>query len=127
MAAPKWTTNAGGNVVASQSLAAGANTTAVVDFSAVMRGRLQVQATGGTTVSASAGLQVQIRSHWPSVSGNPLDTTPMFTYVLPISVNTLDSFSFYLDSAIYALILVNNDATNPITVMVTSDTLSWPT
>lgn len=128
MAAPAWTSNTAGNALASVTLSnSGALQTFVLDFTGVMRGKCQVQSAAGGTVAGTNGCQVSIYSR-SGGNGTPVNDTIAFDqFTIPSTVSTTnDGPTFYLDSGLYYVTLKNLDASNNLTVLATSDTLSWP-
>lgn len=122
MAAPEMTKNAAGNVRASASLGAGANetVTTALDFSEKIEGQVTVKNTPGT-MSATKGLRCEFL---PRYGSTPATTTlPAISMDLPSAAAAAESKTFYLGTGVWALKLTNLDASNPVTVEVTSDTV----
>lgn len=128
MAAPAWTSNTAGNALGSVTLShTGALQTFELDFTTVMRGKCQVQSTPTGTVAATNGCQVSVYSR-SAGNGTPVnDTVLMFQFTMASVASTAGDQTFYLDSGLYHVTLKDLDTTNDVTVLATSDTLSWPT
>ena len=119
-AAPSVTYNAEGNLLATTtSLAGGASTAAMADFSVnCLGGWLQVYGKGGTTVGATNGVQVQV---FPRGSTTGNDTVAMWAYTFPLTANTVARESIFLPTGLYAVNLFNLDGTNAINVGLTAN------
>jgi hypothetical protein len=64
MGAPIWASNSAGNALSSVTLTHGGSAlqTFTLDYTSVMRGKFQVQSTGGASVSSTNGTQVTVYS-----------------------------------------------------------------
>src|SRR5690349_6281329 len=122
MSAPSMTFNAEGNVRASGSLAASANATYDLDFSALFEGQVTIENTPGGTVATTRGLKVEFL---PGFGTTPsYATIPELPYTLPsATASTLESKTFYLPTGKYRLRITNLDASNAVTVRITSSTI----
>jgi hypothetical protein len=123
MAAPTMTMGAA-VVRASATLAANTSdtVTANLDFSAKIEGQVTVVNTPGGTVASTRGLRVRF---YPRYGASPTTTTiPILDYTMPSeTASTLESRTFYLGTGKWSLTLTNLDASNAITVAVSSDTV----
>ncbi len=123
MSAPVWTYNPVGDLLASVTANhSHALQTFTVDFSGVMRGKIQIKNLAGGTVAATSGVQVSI---YP-ISTTNTDTVPLPQVTIASAVSTAVFQSIYLDGDKYSVTLQNLDGTNDVTVVATSSTLSWP-
>ncbi len=123
MAAPAWTYNAVGDLLASVTAShTGALQTFTADFSGVMTGQVQVKDAAGT-VAGTAGCQVSVYRIFTTNT----DTVPIIQFTITSVASTSEWQSIELPSGKYSISLKNLDATNDITVVATSATLSWPT
>lgn len=139
-AAPTFTPGSTGNVYGSNTLAAGANTTAVPFYIGVsgqsgaagsattgsaLGGRLQVSNTSGSATATTNGCQVTVYS---TSDGTSYDTLAYggTGFVIPTSstANTATLQSFDLPPGQYKINLKNLDTTNAITVQVTLGTIA---
>lgn len=122
---PSVTYNSAGNILAtSTSIAAsGSNSAGVVDFSTnSLGGWVQFTDTGGGTVAATNGLQVQV---FPAGDGTPnYDTVAMVTIAITTVVSTASRQSVLLPTGKYSIKLTNLDATNAITAGITSNPIA---
>jgi len=118
---PSVTFNAAYNMYASNTLAAGANISNTVDFSSsLLGGFVQIWNTGGGTVAATNGCQVQVFA--------TADTTPSYdtvpfsgaNFVIATVTSTAARQSIFLPTGKYSINLKNLDVTNAITVGITS-------
>lgn len=123
MAAPAWTYNSVGNALASVTLShTGTLQTFTVDWSSVMTGQLQVENTGGVSVAAGAGCQVSIYRVFTTNN----DNESVFQFTIPTTASNNNFQSIELSSGKYFVTLKNLDTTNDVTVVATTNTLSWP-
>jgi len=124
MPSPHTTTGSPGNALASQSVAAGASVTFNVDFSLMFEGELQIGCSFGT-VSATAGLQIQV---FPRVGSTPVtDTVPGTgsTTIAAASVSSLCQ-TIRLQTGRYMVKLTNLDASNGLlSVYATYDAVDY--
>lgn len=121
--APNWTTtNSEGNVIASGSLAASGTTTGDIDLTNPRkRGALvQVKAVGGGSVAATNGCKVELFARVGS--GPNVDTKSFRSFVIPVTSSTTDYKTFRVGPGRWRVKLTNLDASNAITVSVTTDT-----
>jgi hypothetical protein len=135
-AQPTFTPGSPGNIYASNSLAASASITTSAFYIGVagqtgaqgstttgsaLSGHVQVWNTGGATVSAGSGLQVQAVS---TSDGTNYDTVALggVNFVIATSVSTTAIESFELPPGQYKLKLTNTDTANAITVEATLGT-----
>ena len=122
--APSVTYNAAGNVLpTTTAIAGGASTSGAVDVSANSLGAwVQVTATGGATVAATNGCQVNI---YPAGDSTPhFDSIPTWIYVIPITASTAARLSILLPTGRFAFQLANLDGTNAITAGITSNPIA---
>ena len=122
MSAPSMTTShSAGNLLASGSLAASANTTFNVDYSAKIGGFIQIAVTFGT-VAATSGLQIDV---YRRIGSGPVtDTESAMTFLIPSTGSTTKDKSFALPTGRYQIKLTNLDGTNGLTgVSGTDDTI----
>lgn len=123
-ATPTTTYNAQGNILAAGTSIAGngSNSASIVDFSNTLGGEVGVTVTGGGTVAATSGLRVEVHP--------ALDSTPNYSTVarpqidLTTVVSTTTSYSVRLPNGKFRVKLTNLDATNAVTVSVTSNPTS---
>jgi hypothetical protein len=119
---PSVTFNAAGNILAvSTALAAsGVNSGSVVDFSVnSLGGWIQITDIGGGSVSATSGLQVQV---FPAGDSTPhYDSVAIYTFTITTVASTTSRQSILLPTGKYSITLTNLDATNGITVGITSN------
>ena len=118
---PSVTLNTRYNAYGSQTLANAASTTFAVDFSSSsLGGFVQVWDTGGSSVAATNGCQVQAFA--TADTGPNYDTVAFagtnFTFTTVAS--TPAAQSFFLPTGKYQIKLTNLDATNAITVGATT-------
>lgn len=123
MASPVMTTgNTAGNLLTSATIAASANTTFDVDYSAKFEGQIQLSITFGT-VAATSGVQVDVLRRIGS--GPAIDTVAMTGTVVASTASTTKLQSFNLPTGRYRIKLTNLDATNSVTsVTATDDTIN---
>jgi hypothetical protein len=122
---PTYTAAAAGNVIASASLAASAttNSSTAMDFSAAFQGQIHVLNTPGGSIAATRGLKIEIFRRYGTTPTTA--QTAMYTYTLPsTTASTAESVDIFLDTGVYNIKLTNLDASNAITVEVTSDKIS---
>jgi hypothetical protein len=117
---PSATLNAHGNALTSASLAANTAVSFTVDFtSSTLGGFVQIWNTGGGTVAATNGLQVQVFA--------TADTTPNYdtipfggvNFTIATVTSTAARQSFFLPTGKFQVTLTNLDVTNAITVEAT--------
>jgi hypothetical protein len=118
---PSMTFNAQAGALASQSLAASGTVTYNLDLSNKFEGQIQVKDTGGGTVAATNGCQIDVYRGFGA--GPTYDTTSMMTIVITTVVSTAKYASFSLPTGKYQVKLTNLDATNAITVESTLSTV----
>lgn len=119
--------NAVGDLRASASLGTGASATATadVDFSSVAEGRVHVDNTPGASVSSTRGLQVDCCQGYGASGTAEYETIPSVSVLLPSAVaNTLESRTIYLPPGKWRVVIRNLDATNAVTVTLTTSTVS---
>ena len=136
-AAPTFTAGSIGNIYGANALAANASTTQGPFYIGVsgqsgaegstttgsaVSGRVQVIDTGGATVAATNGCQVQIFS--TSDAGTTYDAVPFVFFVIPTVASTAQAASVDLPPGQYKLKLTNLDTTNAITVEATLGTVA---
>lgn len=120
LAAPTTTYNAAGNALSSQSLGASGTVTATVDFSSsTLSGWVSVSNTGGGTVAGTNGCKVEIFAACDSTPN--YDTTSLPAYTIATVVSTAKRQSVLLPNGKYQFKLTNLDASNAITVSITSN------
>lgn len=121
---PSCTLNTAGNIYASNSLGAGGSISNTVDFSSsTLGGYVQIW-NGAGTVAATAGLQVQVFA--------TADTTPNFDtipfagnyFVIPSVASFTNRQTVFLPTGKFSVKLTNLDATNAVTVEITSAPLA---
>lgn len=120
-ATPTTTYNAAGNILATGTTlaASGTNTTSIIDYSNTLGGEVGVTVTGGGTVAATSGVRVEVQP--------ALDSTPNYSTVarpqidLTTVASTVTSYSVRLPNGKFRIKLTNLDATNAVTVSVTSN------
>lgn len=126
MAGPAITYGSAGNVVASGSVSGGASTTATsVDFSTsgAFGGDIAVKVTTGGTVAGTNGCRLDIYAQGDASS--TFDTVATYTYTFSgLSASTTYQKSLRVPTGIYNVKATNLDATNAITVQITSSKLS---
>lgn len=118
---PSMTHNAEGNLIATGALGGGANTTADIDASNKISVQIQVRNTGGSVVSSTNGLRVEVFRRFGSGPTN--DTDPVTSFTIPTIVSTTRYRSIELPTGRYRIRLTNLDATNSITVEATTSTI----
>jgi hypothetical protein len=119
---PSVTYNSQGNILAtSTSVAASSSRSgSIVDFSSnSLGGWVQVTPTGGTAVAPTNGCQVSIYAAGDSTPH--YDYYPIIQQTIAVVANTATPLSFLLPTAKYSVSIVNLDATNAITVGITSN------
>ncbi len=121
MASPSMTFNAQANAQASGSLAANTSVTFAVDASAKFEVQVQVKNTGGGTVAATNGLQVQVFRRFGA--GPTDDTIAVVQFTIPTTTSTTAYQSFALPTGKYDIKLTNLDVTNAITIESTTSTV----
>jgi hypothetical protein len=113
------------NALASGSLAANSSTTFTADFSAnCLGGFVQVWNTGGGTVAATNGCQVQA---FATADTGPNYDTVAFAgtnFTIATVVSTAAAQSFLLPAGKYQIKLTNLDLSNAITVGATTATVT---
>jgi hypothetical protein len=122
---PTYTASAAGNVIASASLGASAtvNSSTAMDFSAGFQGQIHVLNTPGGSVAGVRGLKIEIFRRYGTTPTTA--QTAMYTYTLPsTTASTAESVDIFLDTGVYNIKLTNMDASNAVTVEVTSDKVS---
>jgi len=85
-----------------------------LDIRTKFEARIQVKNTGGGTVAATNGLQVDVFRYVDG--GTRKDTVPILTFVIPTTTSTEKEQSFALPTGHYNVKLTNLDASNAITV-----------
>lgn len=122
MASPASTiNNAAGNLLASTTITASSNATAILDVSAKFEAAIQASVTFGT-VAATSGVQVDVFRRIGS--GPAVDTIAATTFTIPSTASTTKLVSFALPTGRYQIKLTNLDATNSVTsVTLTTDTV----
>lgn len=116
---PSTTVNTQANLLASGSLAASGTTTADLDLTGKFGADVQVKDTGGT-VAGTNGVQVDV---FRLFGGTPTaDTLAVLTFVIPTTTSTATYKSFHLETGKYRIKLTNLDASNAVTVEMTSTT-----
>lgn len=122
MAAPSMTFNAVGNVRTAASLGAGASASYSIDASTKLELQITVTNTPGGTVASTRGVRVNFL---PRYGSTPEDTTiPAFSYTLPSqTASTEESKTFFLGTGQWTVTVTNLDATNAVTLEITSATV----
>lgn len=115
------TSNTAGNVLGSGSLAASGTATANVDASGKYGADIQVSNTGGGTVAATNGVQVDVFSRIGS--GPATDTIASQTFVIPTVVSTAALVTVHVPTGRWQFKLTNLDVTNAVTASITDDTV----
>lgn len=124
MSAPTSTYNTAGNVLASQSLAAGANVTVDVDASAKFELGAEAKMTAGGTVAATNGLQLDAYEKFGPTGSEDICTVATFSRQTGnVAASAVASFPVALPCGKWRLKLTNLDASNAITVLITSRTI----
>ncbi|WP_165221910.1 hypothetical protein [Aquisphaera insulae] len=125
MAGPSVTAGIAGNVVASGLLGAGANVASTVDFSTggAFGGDVAIRVTAGATVSGTNGCRLDV---FPLGDSTPaFDTVASQSYTLsPVVASGTYQKTLRLPTGVYSLKATNLDATNAITVQITSSKMS---
>jgi hypothetical protein len=112
------TFNATGNLLGASSLAASANTTFTVDYSAKFEGEIQIAVIFGT-VAATSGLQVDV---FRRIGSSPVvDTEAVTSFVIPSTASTTKDKSVALPTGKYTIKLTNLDGTNGLTGVSATD------
>ena len=122
---PTYVAGSAGNVIASASLGASAttNSSTAMDFSAGFQGQIHVLNTPGGSVAATRGLKIEIFRRYGTTPTTA--QTAMYTYTLPsTTASTAESVDIFLDTGVYNIKLTNMDASNAVTVEITSDKVS---
>ncbi len=121
--APVWTLNSVGDLLASVTAShTGALQTFTADFTGVMTGQIQIKNLASGTVAGTNGCQVSVYRIFTTNT----DNVPIFQFTIISVVSTSEFASIELPSGKYSVTLKNLDTTNDITVVATSNTLSWP-
>lgn len=120
--AVSMTFNAAGNIRSSASLAAGANATYDVDSSTKYETQITVLNTPGGTVAGTRGLKIEIlQGYGSSVSYTTIATQQL---TLPsAAASTAESITLFIGPGKFRIKITNLDASNAITVEITSATL----
>jgi hypothetical protein len=117
---PSTTVNTQANLLASGSLAASGTTTADLDLTGKFGADVQVKDTGGGTVAATNGVQVDVFRLFGA--GPTADTLAVLTFVIPTTTSTATYKSLHLETGKYRIKLTTLDASNAVTVEMTSTT-----
>jgi hypothetical protein len=123
MPAPTVTSNQ--TLRSSASLGAGATSSHDLDIRTKFEARIQVKNTGGGTVAATNGLQVDVFRYVDG--GTRKDTIAMLTFAITTTVSTEKEQSVALPTGHYSVKFTNLDASNAITVDAlyeTTDTIA---
>lgn len=112
MAAPTVTSNQ--TLHTSASLAGAGTASDNLDIRTKFEARVQVKNTGGGTVAATNGLQVDVFRYVDG--GTRKDTIAMTTLIIPTTTSTEKEQSFALPTGHYSVKFTNLDVTNAITV-----------
>lgn len=115
MVAPNLTLNSAGNVLASQSLAAGAGLSVTVDASTKYEVELQISVTGGNNVAATNGVEVSI--YRIVGGGSTPDTIPATQITVPTVPNATQIASLWLPTGKWKVRPLNLDTTNPVAAL----------
>ena len=122
MAAPSMTANAPGNVRASASLVAISPANYNLDFSTELEGQVTVKNTPGGAVSSTRGVRVEVYTRYGT--GPATSTIPIMSVTLPsAAASTAESYTLFLSTGQYNIVVANLDVTNAVTVEITSDTV----
>ena len=128
-----FTRNAMFDKIASGSLAGAGTSSVNVDLSGVgatgvgssttgaFEGSFLISNTPGASVSGTAGLQVQAFEGFGTTP--TFATIPTQTLIIPSVASTLASATMRLGPGIWKILLTNLDASNAVTVGVTSNTV----
>jgi hypothetical protein len=119
--APVSTFNAQAGLLASGSLAASGTSTTALDISTKFEAQIQVKNTGGGSVAGTNGLQVDVFRRFGA--GPTDDTISILTFIITTTASTTKYQSFTLPTGKYDIKLTNLDASNAITVEMTSTTV----
>jgi len=79
---------------------------------------VQVKNTGGGTVAGTNGCQVSVYRTFGATPA--IDTIPIFQVIIPTVTSTASYSSFHLETGRYQIALTNLDATNAITVGIST-------
>jgi hypothetical protein len=120
-----YTGNSAGNVHASASLGAGANTSDTVDsiFATCLMGFVHVKNTPGGSVAATRGLRIDVFRRYGS--SPTTGETAWYSFTMPSTTASIaESLDFTLEPGKYSFKFTNLDASNAITVEATGDVLA---
>jgi len=122
MPSPSSTFNAAGNLLTSQSLAASGTVTANIDASAKFEVQVTIKNTPGAAIAATRGVKVECFAGYGT---GPSYTTiaPIIYQLLSATASTLESAEVYLPTGKWQIKLTNLDATNAVTVELTTSTI----
>ena len=123
MPAPTMTFNAAGNILTSQALAlSGTVTSAVMDFSTKFEGQLTIKNTPGAAIAATRGLKIECFAQYGTVPSTSLIAQILYQ-LQSLTASTAESTILFLPSGKWTVKLTNLDATNAVTIEVTSATI----
>ncbi|QEH38651.1 hypothetical protein OJF2_72570 [Aquisphaera giovannonii] len=125
MAGPIVTAGTAGNVIASGPLAAGGTATATVDLSTggAFGGDIALRVTTGSSVAATNGCRLDVFPQGDA--GGAYDTVAAATYPFSgLSASSTYQKTLRLPTGVYKVVATNLDATNAITVQVTSSRIA---
>jgi len=123
MPAPTMTFNAAGNILTSQALAlSGTVTSAVMDFSTKFEGQLTIKNTPGAAIAATRGLKIECFAQYGTGPSTSLIAQILYQ-LQSLTASTAESTILFLPSGKWTVKLTNLDATNAVTIEVTSATI----
>lgn len=121
---PSQTFNAQGNILPTSTALAlsGVSAGNIVDFSAnCLGGTVEVYAKAGAAVAATNGCKVEI---FEAGSTTSYGTIASYPYTIPLAANQVQTLPIRLPTGKYSITLTNLDATNGITVGLTSNPIT---
>lgn len=122
MAAPSMTFNAVGNIRAAASLAAGGTASYSIDASDKIELQITVTNTPGGTVASTRGVRVEFFPRYGSTAEDSL--IPAFAFTLPsTTASTEESKTFFLGTGKWTVKVTNLDASNAVTLEISSATV----
>lgn len=119
------TYNSAGNLLASQSLAASASVTSGdIDASAKYGLLVVIKNTPGGTIASTRGLKIEATAGYGASGTAAYSTLGAVNSVLPsATASTAESIEIRLPSGHWKIKLTNLDATNAVTIEVTTATI----
>lgn len=130
---PQVTINAANNLLSSQSLAGSASVSATLDLTGVgatgtgtaagnFEAIVQVKDTGGGSVTSGSSLLVQV---FNAAGATPVvDTVPFLQFNIATVASTASYQSFTLPTGRWVITLTNGDASNSVTVGMTTTVIN---